>query len=536
MIALLVVAALFLAQQPPPPARTVSSVQGIVVNALTGEGLRKATIILRSSDTVNGLSYAEEADANGRFRIDDVLPGEYSVSADRQSFFLRPDGAPGAPAPRLKVAAGERVDGLLIKLAPTGVITGRVLDQDGDPVRGALVQVMQYVYVAGERQLRQTIQVVSKDKGDYRLFNLRPGTFFIRAMVGRNGPNWNQELVYSGHASSEYAVTFFPSAVDTTSATPIQLNAGAELRGYDITMHSETTHHVRFTLPPGNASGIIPQLRPRDGTLFMNWGMSFSGDKVEFSAVVPGPYVILATRQDGAAKSYARLDVDVRDADVDAGTLEFQPPRELSGAVKIEGGARTVQNLRVALEPDGPSLTGEVSAEIKPDGNFTFKDIATGFYRAIVAPGLGNLYLKSIRLGDQPVPDRRIDLTKAGGEALTIVLGADVAEIDGTVKNASGDPSAHARITLFPAGANATRADLFKFVFCDEKGDFHFKGVAPGEYKLFAWEDVRAGEPQDPDFRKAYEAQSTAVKLSSSGRAKIDLTAISVARPVPADR
>ncbi|HXR24999.1 MAG TPA: carboxypeptidase-like regulatory domain-containing protein, partial [Candidatus Binataceae bacterium] len=514
-----------------------SSVQGTVVNALTGEGLRKATVILRSSDTVNGFSYAEEADANGRFRIDDVLPGEYSVTADRQNFFLRPDGAPGAPPPRLKIAAGEQVDGLLIKLVPAGVITGRVLDQDGDPVRGALVQVMQYVYVAGERQLRQTIQVVSKDKGDYRLFNLRAGTFFIRAMVGRNGPSWNQELVYSGHAPSEYAVTFFPSAVDAASATPIQLSAGAELRGYDITMHSETPHRIRLTLPSGDASGILPQLRPRDGTFFTNGGMSFSGDKVEFSAVVPGAYVILATRQDGAAKSYARLEVDVRDADVDAGTLEFQPPRELSGTVKIEGNpARPPPNVRFALQPDGPSLRGEASADIKPDGKFTIKDVAPGIYRTAVVTGPGNLYVKSIRVGDQALLDRRIDLTKSAVDILTVVLGADAAEVQGAVKKANGDPCVHARITLFPDGATANRPDLFKFVFSDEKGDFHFKGIAPGEYKLFAWEDVLGGQPQDPDFRKRFEKQASPLKVRSNGHEKVGLTAISVAATTRADQ
>ncbi len=530
-----IVVALFLAQQPPGAVRTVSSVEGTVVNALTGAGLRKATVILRSSDSARGISYAEEADSNGHFRIIDVLPGEYTVSADRQSFFLRPDGAPGAPAPRLKIAAGQQVDGLLIKMAPGGVITGRVIDQDGDPVRGATVQVMQYFYESGERQLRQTIQVVSKDKGDYRLFNLRPGTVFIRAMVGRIGLNWSQELLQAGPQPAQYVVTFFPSAVDAASATPIQLSAGSELRGYDITMRAAKTYHIRFSMPSGNASGIVPQLRPRDGTMFMHGGVGFSEGKGEFSAVVPGGYVVLATRQDGSVKTYARVDVDVQDADVDVGPLEFQPPRELSGTVKVEGSSTpAAQNLRVALRPDGPALTGDVGADVKPDGKFTLKEIAPGFYRVVIGPG--NLYLKSIRLGDQPLSDRRIDLTKGAADALTVVLGADVGAIDGTVTKANGDPSAHARITLFPDGANAARADLFKFVFSDEKGEFHFKGVVPGDYKLFAWEDVEAGEPQDPDFRKRFEPRSAALKVSSNGRATIDLTSISVARQAPADR
>jgi Carboxypeptidase regulatory-like domain len=520
----------FLTQQPAPPLRTVTSVQGTVVNALTGQSLRKATVILRSSDTENGISYAEEADSNGNFSIEDLQPGEYTVTAERQSYYLQPSGAPGAPAPRLKIAAGDRIEHLLIKMAPASSISGRVVDQDGDPVRGATVRVMQYFYVAGRRELRPGIQVQTRDDGQYRLFNLRPGRWFIQVTARAYGQNWVPPTRGPRPAPAP-ATSFYPGTRDAASATPVELHSGDDLRGYDVTMLSEAAYTIRFTPPAGTYTSMAPQIFYRDGTRLFSQTMGTAEDhQMQFMDVLPGSYTIIVSRDDGTNATYARTDVDVSNADVDLGVLDFQPVHDLSGKVKVEGGqARGLENLRVNLQAEGATLGRPANTNIKPDGNFAMKGITPGAYRVQVTTGPASLYLKSIRVGDQVLVDQRLDLTKPSTEPLTIVLGADVGEIEGSVKKASGEPSIHARMTLFPVGANADRGDLFRFVFSDEQGQFKFKSVAPGEYKLFAWEDVLGGMPQDPEFRKRFEKQSIAVKVAPNGHEKVDVTSISVA-------
>src|ERR1035438_8737765 len=173
------IAALLLAQEPPPRL----SVAGVVIST-AGDPVRKAIVILRAKDEA-GISYTADSDANGRFVVYDVQPGAYAVSADRQGFMSDTDGAPGAPPPSLKVEAGQSVTDVKIKLVPLGVITGRVVDDEGDPVRGAQVQAMAYTYQAGKRQLRSVDQISANDKGEFRLFGLRPGTIYLRAS-GRN--------------------------------------------------------------------------------------------------------------------------------------------------------------------------------------------------------------------------------------------------------------------------------------------------------------------------------------------------------------
>ena len=538
MISFWIAVPLLLAQQPAPAPRAVISVQGTVINAQTGQGLTKATVILRSSDTEKGISYAEEADSNGHFRIDDIQPGEYFVTAERQNYFLQPDGAPGSPPPRLKVAAGDQIDHVLIKMAPSCSISGRVVDQDGDPVRGAIVHVMQYVYVAGKRELRPGIQVQTRDNGEYRLFNLRPGRWFIQVSPQEA---WSFSTAgasaSSGQPPRAIAATFFPGTPDVSSATPIELRAGGNLRGYDITVRSETAHAIRFSVRQGDYKNLAPQLLHRDGTRPSTQSVEVLQEgKVQFDNVVPGSYTILVRLGEGSETMYAHADVEVSTADVEIGQLDFQPAREISGSLKIEGGsARMPQTLRINLQPE--SAPGQITGvDTKPDGTFTLKGVIPTMYKILAVTNPVNLYLKSIRVGDEPLHENRIDLTKAAPDPITVILGADVGEIEGTVKKADGSPGVHARLTLFPDGANATRSELFRFVFSDNQGQYKFKGLAPGDYKLFAWQDVLAGMPQDPDFRKRFEKQSVTVKIAPNGHEKVDITSISVAAARDTDR
>jgi hypothetical protein len=526
-IPILIIAAMWLGQQPPPQPRA-ASVEGTVINTLNSKGVGSATVILRSQDSAQGASYAEETDINGHFRIGDVAPGEYSISADRQNFFPQPNGAPGAPMQRFTVAIGEQVTSVVVKLTPTGAITGHVLDQDGEPIRGALVQAMQYAHVAGQRQLRSVVQVQSKNNGEYRLFGLRPGSYRLQVSSRPIRAGWMDPPDIRGpRVPLGYAVTFFPSTMDVASAVPVELRAGAELHGFDITVRvTQASHLVRAKFTPEDNVGIQPQLLALDSQRRYGWTVRISGDTIEFGGVLPGSYVLLVTRGEGAARTYARQQVDVSDADVDAGTLSFSPPTDIKGTVRIEGKpSLPLQSLKLSLQPEGPSPNGPARAEIKPDGSFVLNGIAPEIYRVMLMTP-DDLYVQSIRSGDEELPGRRLDATRGEAGPLTVVLGADLGRIEGPVVLADGNPAAGVRVTLFPDGARAERFDLFKFAFTDDKGGFHIDHVAPGDYRLFAWQDVQPGGPQDPELRKKFEKQSVTLKLAPNGHETVPLTAI----------
>jgi hypothetical protein len=171
-------------------------------------------------------------------------------------------------------------------------------------------------------------------------------------------------------------------------------------------------------------------------------------------------------------------------------------------------------------------MMGQSSAEVKPDGSFVISDVVPDVYEITVGVAQG-AYVKSIRLGDAEVQDGRIDLTQGSGP-VTVLLGTDVGEVEGSVKKSNGDPAVRVRVTLIAYGTHLDRSDLSRSGFSDEQGKFHLRNIAPGEYKVFAWEDVPIGAPQDPEFRKPFEKQAAAVKIEPNGHATVELTAISV--------
>jgi hypothetical protein len=523
MIAMLIamlIAATLLAQQVPAPVRATTRVEGKAINSLNGEAVGKATVILRARDQGHGLSYADETDASGHFSIDDVEPGEYAVVADRRGFSQQSTGATGAPPPSVKVEAGQSIKDVTIRLTPLGVIAGRVLDADGDPVAGANVAALRSVYSDGKKELRNVDQVQTGDKGDFRLFGLGAGTFYLSATYTRQSFNGPPESVS----------TFYPNAGDQGHAAPIQLRTGAQLEGFDIRLQSTGVYSVRFEFPEGRPpEGCCGAYLVSEQGIQQGRSVTFSMNDVVFVGVPPGSYEAVFNLNDVDKRRYAIQHVEVVNADVDGGPLTFLPAVEVTGSVRVEGGAfNSFEKLRIIVQSPRPTQVGTGGWEVKPDGSFLLKDEIPGVYEVVVARTPG-VYLKSVRMGDKQLTDRRIDLTSKP-EPLVVVLGADVGEVEGAVENAAGDPVARARVNVIAYGDSANRRDLNRFGFTDEKGEFKIKDVPPGDYKVFAWEDVPVGAPQDPQFRKPFEKQAPAIRLQPNGHQKVQVTAISKAQ------
>jgi Carboxypeptidase regulatory-like domain len=524
-----VAASTLFAQEAPPP---LPSISGVVVNANSGEGVRKASVVLAAKDQTKDMSYTADTDGNGRFLIADVQPGEYSISAERQGFVIESE-AEFAPQPTFKVEAGQSLKDMKIKLLPLAAISGRVLDDDGDPCRGARIEAMAYSFQAGKKQLQTVDQAIADEKGEFRIFGLHPGIFYLRAaaenvnlmsfsMVGMGGITG---MASGSSSGGGFTGTFFPSTTEATHATPIELSAGAQLSGFDIRLRRERRYSVRGKLPsqPTDAGPRTyqPQIAPRGVPQGFSWSVRMDNDNFEFTDVPAGNYIVGFALVEGGKPSFARQSVEVVNADVENITLTFSPPTDVAGHVRVEGTPRQpVENLQVRLLSDHPML-GEQTAEVKPDGSFVIKDVPLDEYKVVVEPHPGT-YTKSIRFGDEEAPEGRIDLTKGSGP-VTVLLGTDVGEVEGTVKKANGDPAARALVTLFG------RTDLFRFDFTDVEGKFHLLNVAPAEYKIFAWEGAPMGAPEDPEFRKPFEKQGVSIKMTPNGHQTVELTTIVIA-------
>jgi hypothetical protein len=514
--------AVLLAQAgPAPSASALARVTGRVVNSLSGDAVADAVVILRAHDQEHNLSYADSTDAKGRFSIGDVAPGEYGIDVERTGFMLERTGAAGAPGPSVKINAGQQIDGLDFPVAPLGVITGRIVDSDGEPARGAKLDALHYVYSGGKKQLRTVAEVEAGDRGDFRLFGLRAGTYYLKATGLQTGPF---NLPDKGTA------TYYPVSTDPRRAVPIELHAGAQMRGFDIRLQSSGAHAVRFQHPPGD-----PALWT-DGSLFNSQGFvpteqwSFESE-IGFGNIPPGSYdAVFIGKQGDETRTYAVRHVEVTDADVDGGAIVLARGADITGVVRVEGGAvGNVGKLHIKLTSDYRDFTRfEKSADVNSDGSFALKGVAPLIYDLSIDRTAG-IYLKSVRMGDRILAEPRIDAGEKL-EPLMVVLGADTGELDGTVVNAKGDPVARARVDAIADGDHALRTDFSRSAFSDEKGQFKISDLTPGQYKIFAWENVPDGAPQDPEFRKPFDKQALSVSVQPKRRANVKITAISAAQ------
>jgi len=501
-----------------PSASAFARVTGRVVNSLNGDAVAKAVVILRAHDPEHGLSYADETDAQGHFSIADVEPGEYSMAVEHPGFILESTGAAGAPGPSVKINAGPRIEEFPIRLTPLGVIAGRIVDSDGEPARGAKVDALHYVYTGGKKQLRMVAEVEAGDSGDFRLFGLRSGNYYLKATGLQVVPF---ELLDKG------TITYYPGVADSSRAVPIEVRAGAQMGGFDIRLQSSGAYKVRFQLPPGST------VSPFQSQLFNSQGLVptegwSSGTEMGFGNVRPGSYeAIFIEQETGKSPSYARRHVEVSNADVDGGTIEFVAGTAITGAVRIEGGTiPSLAKLSIHLQSDYRDLTQfNPSTGVHSDGSFAFEGTAPLVYSLSIERTAG-LYLKSVRMRDQPpLAQPRIDAAEKR-EPLTIVLGTDTGELEGAVENSKGEPVVRARVDAIAAD----RPDWNRSAFSDERGQFKVPDLPPGQYKIFAWENVPDGAPQDPEFRRPFDKQALSVSVQPKGRANVKITAISAAQ------
>ena len=384
-------------------------------------------------------------------------------------------------------------------------------------------------YRSGKRQLDSVEQVAATDKGEFRIFGLIPGTIYLLASVANRGRYMAGGM---GGAVSEGSPTptFFPSTTDGAHAAPIDVSAGAQLRGFDIRLRREPHYSVRGKRPQVKQEDaqVMLQIVPKGGNGGSNWSVRQDNETFEFINVLPGSYVVFGRVDEGGKTSIGRQAVEVVNADVEGVTLNLVPATEVTGVVHVEGTApHVLENMRVTLQPETFAMFGQSSVEVKPDGSFVISDVVPDVYEITLGNTPG-AYVKSIRFGDAEVQDGRIDLTKGSGP-VTVLLATDVGEVEGSVKKSNGDPAVRVRITLIAYGKHLGRDDLSRSGFTDDQGKCHLRNVAPGEYKLFAWEDAPIDAPQDPEFRKPFEKQSVTVKMEPNGHeTALELTAISV--------
>lgn len=531
-------------QAAPAKAEDLCAVEGQVVNGATGEPLGKAAVTLRRVDSPRGApgpaaGYGATSDASGKFTIIHIEPGKYRLSASRTGFVDAEYGSRdflqgGTP---VSLAPAQRMRDVQFRMTPHGVITGRVLDAEGEPMAFLQVQAMRYRYPHGRKQLVAYGSAATNDLGEYRIFGLPPGRYFVSVsnrqsyLSGRPAPGATQD------PEEEYVPTYYPGTSDPTGAAALDVGAGVQIRGVDLVPSKRRTVHVKGNVTDASGSDgrrLMVFLMPRgvSGLGAMNRPSTIDANgNFDIRGVASGSYTLVAALQERGRPFTSRLPVEVGNNNIENLSITINPAMNLPGRVRLDGQtAADISNVQVTLrsrDANVPMFGANTMVRLKEDGSFSLANVNPDNYSVTVSGLPDGFYVKSIMASGQDALVSGLNLTTGAAAAIDILLAPNAGQATGVVQNEQQQPAAGVTVVLIPQEKERSeQSQYYKTATTDAAGAFTLKNLDPGQYKIYAWREVEPGAYMDPEFVKPVENRGESLTIRESSQASVQLKLI----------
>lgn len=558
------------------------SISGRVVAADTGRPVKRARVTASGGGRGGRTATTDD---QGRYRIAELGAGNYTVSASKSGFVdaifgQRRPLQPGTPVQLADAQAAADID---LRLTRGGVITGRLADEDGDPLPRALVTVLRYQYVRGDRQLQPVGGDQTDDRGQYRVFGLPPGEYFVSAsaagleqIIGRGlqqlaaglggaaapgggrGGRGGAAAIFGaagGAPDTEptgYAPTYFPGVVTSTEAGRIPVAPGQEVAGVDFQIQLVPLATVSGIVT-GAEDAVAVLLTPQEsggGPLARLGGQVLTGraqadGSFTIAGVPPGKYVAIARSRGrtGEPRVGAQAIV-VNGQNVDGVALAMQPGVTLSGDITVESAGTPAPTDYSVFRVDVPEVNplplggggrgGAFGGAARTEKNGTFEvpNLLPGLHYIRVAgggvqgQGQAAWTVKSIVVSGQDVTDTPIELKPGQNlSGVSVVLTDRTTEISGTVRDAKNAGQSALTVIAFSTDAQHWRAQSRRInaVRTDQAGAFRIRNLPPGDYFLVAVDDVEQGEWFDPAYLERVRADAQRLSISEGEKKSQDL-------------
>lgn len=519
-------------------------------------------------------------DNDGRFRIAGVGPGAYTVRAQRDGYFAPPlNGAiqPTASA-SVSVQQGQNAASAELRMVKGGVISGRIRDPRGQLLPNMAVSAYRVTYSNGRKVWTQTVASSTDDRGEFRLFWLLPGEYYVGATPRPPGAAPGPQDLWER--------VFYPAATDPLAAVPVLVRDGAEASGTDIQLRefNSTAFKISglainpsaqanpstgtvdrsvmsFTLVPRNPdmldsenpatyTNVLPaasrlngefelrNVRPGVYDLYPRGpGFATSGPSSFVTVNAPGGGTAIADTATGRIIAtnvppvsnrrvpMSRIAVDVN-RDIADLRMVLSEGSTLAGDVVVNGGGVKLDSVRLTLRPLDTTPSQFVSPigpiPVTAAGKFSVPNVPDARYTFQIAGLTENAYVADIRQGGGSVLDTGF-IVDPLASPLQVLINGSGATLDGYVQTTDRKPAVNATVTLVPPVSRRETAQRYKVTVTDEFGRFSMRGVAPGTYKLFAWESILPTAWQNSDFLAKYEEQGRPVSVPSNGDVQLNL-------------
>jgi protocatechuate 3,4-dioxygenase beta subunit len=527
---------------PQAPARDnvqktgTARIRGHVYAADSGTPLRRAQVRLFAPELRE--QRATSTDERGAYEFKDLPGGRFNLTASKGSYVSLQYGQTrpmqgGTPLELLDGQAVEKVDFALPRGA---VITGRVLDEFGEPIADAQVAPVQSRFMQGRRRMMPVGRSSqTNDIGEYRVFGLSPGEYYVSATI-RNFSFGGDSDDHNG-----YAPTYYPGTANGAEAQRVTVQVGQSLSEINITLVATRTAKITGTVVdsqgrPVLLGSVVAMPRGTGGVFFgpMGGGPIRDGS-FTLSGVAPGEYTLRANLNNptdaNGRPEFATAIVTVNGEDINGVRLGATPLVPISGRVVVLDAA-AAQSLKLPLQiqfspvnPDDQMFMPGGGATITED--FTFQSrVAPGKFRVFTGGSLPGWTVHAVRQNGRDVTDAGVEISgSAETGAIEIELTNHLSEVSGVVTNQRGEAAKDYTVLVFSQdreqweGNTRYRSQGRP----DQDGRFKIRALPAGSYYGIALESVDPGDSFDPDFLERLRMKATMFSLGDGEAKSLDL-------------
>lgn len=320
------------------PTETKNIVQGRVVQEPGGQGIRKVKVVLIARVRQTTPMYEAITDQAGQFKVENVEPGEYAVRLERSGYAADPKAKRDKT---VRVVAGQDTKDLVFRMLAAAVISGKIVDLEGDPVPDVDVMAIGSTGGATTENTRAPMRGATNDLGEYRIADLSPGRFIVQATPPKNqAPSANEKDPTKDRLV--YVKTYFPGTLDERQAATVEVSPGGTAIA-NFAVQVSHAYRVSGTVAGVGAQGMAQLMLLAKNGQGEEQNLA-DGGKFDFPNVLPGTYhakVILVSFGNGQNPSMKmrtiRTPIEVNGSDVVGLQLQLDTGGDVRGRFRVEG-------------------------------------------------------------------------------------------------------------------------------------------------------------------------------------------------------
>ena len=524
-----------------PTRNAGGTIRGRVTGADNGQPLRKAQVRLTSIGAGRLPTRFENqvttTDAQGRFEFAELPAGRYQLRAMKGGYVSLEYGQrrPIDAAKPIELLATQTIEKIDFALPRGAVIAGRVFDEFGEASANVSVMALRFQYDGkGRRRLTSTGSATTNDLGEFRMFALPPGDYYLSVHVGEVGDSIDR---------AAYAPLYYPGTTDVNLAERLTVASGQTVANLTLTLQTVRTARVSGTAT--DAEG-----KPMPGFMVVSpLGAKVAGMDVLTTIVqpdgsfavgglTPGEYRFVARGVPmlGSSESVtASATVAVGTSDIAGLRVVAGKPVIAAGKVVVTGDPRAARQvrrstLRVIAAPDDDSMDFSFHENdgipVNDDGSFQIA-LEPGRTRLLVIGMPPEWDMKAVRVGGVDVTDAGIDVKPAEDlSGLEIELTDRINETIGLVTNERNEPVKDYLVVIFSKDRQkwSPQSRAVRSVRSDQDGRFTVGGLPSGEYFAYATDFIEPGQEHDVEFLDRIQPLATRFLLGDGETHTVNLT------------